>query len=172
MQIDDVAIEIELHRLAGDAELLGSRGGIVAGVAEFEGAHGVGQAEREHTSSPRSRAENSRRSSPRSIGACSSASSRPEIFDAVSLVAIAWVGKRLIDAVVAPRSGAPPRPVTVPLTWAAIELGIVARARAGLARERLRAARAPLEARAAREHDDPREGGARLVRPASRIRSS
>ncbi|MEO7093954.1 MAG: ABC transporter ATP-binding protein, partial [Polyangiales bacterium] len=42
------------------------------------------------------------------------------------LVGIAWVGKRLIDAVVAAAQGAPPRAYTVPLTWAAIELGLVA----------------------------------------------
>ena len=49
-----------------------------------------------------------------------------QVLDAVGLVGIAWVGKRLIDAVLAAAQAAPPRPVSVPLTWAAVELGLVA----------------------------------------------
>ena len=49
-----------------------------------------------------------------------------QVLDAVGLVAIAWVGKRLIDAVLWAAHAAEPRPVRVPLTWAAVELGLVA----------------------------------------------
>src|SRR5688572_14687194 len=47
-----------------------------------------------------------------------------QIFDAVSLVAMAWVGKQIIDSIVASLRD-PARPVRAALTWVAIELGIV-----------------------------------------------
>jgi len=47
-----------------------------------------------------------------------------QIFDAVSLVAMAWVGKQIIDAIVTALRD-PARPVRAALTWVAVELAIV-----------------------------------------------
>jgi ATP-binding cassette subfamily B protein len=49
-----------------------------------------------------------------------------QVLDALGLVAIAWVGKRLIDAVVAAASSPPPRPIARALFWVGIELSVVA----------------------------------------------